>query len=186
MQAGIAAQRRSLVLLKNDAVGGKPVLPASTDALLYIEGIDEETAAGYGAVMSTPAEADLAIVRIGAPFEPRSELALEELFHAGSLAFDEATLGHLLEVAATVPTVVVIDLDRPAVIPELSAAVSGLIGAFGATDAVVLDLVFGNSSPTGKLPFELPSSMEAAEKQLSDLPADSENPLFPLGFGLTY
>ncbi len=186
MQAGVAAQRRSLVLLKNDTVAGTPLLPASTDALLYIEGIGEETAAGYGAVVETPAEADLAIVRIGTPFEPRSELALEELFHAGSLAFDDATLAHLLDIAATVPTVVVIDLDRPAVIPELAAAVAGLIGAFGATDTVVLDLIFGNSAPTGKLPFELPSSMEAVETQLSDLPADSENPLFPLGFGLSY
>ena len=80
----------------------------------------------------------------------------------------------------------VIDLDRPAVIPELAAAVAGLIGAFGASDAVLLDLIFGNASPTGKLPFELPSSMAAVAKQLSDLPADSENPLFPLGFGLSY
>ncbi|MEZ4531026.1 MAG: glycoside hydrolase family 3 N-terminal domain-containing protein [Thermomicrobiales bacterium] len=186
VQAGIAAQRRSLVLLKNEEIAGDPVLPAASDALLYIEGIDEDTAAGYGVVVNTPAEADLAIVRIGAPFEPRSELALEELFHAGSLAFDEATLAHLLEIAAAVPTVVAIELDRPAVIPELTAAVAGLIGVFGASDAVVLDLIFGNSSPTGKLPFELPSSMEAVLAQRSDLPADSKDPLFPLGFGLNY
>jgi beta-glucosidase len=185
-QAGITAQRRSLVLLKNGDIAGAPLLPASAEALLYIEGIEEEIAAGYGAVVGAPADADLAIVRVGAPFEPRSELGLEELFHAGSLAFDAQTLAHLLEVAAAVPTVVVIDLDRPAVIPELAAAAAGLIGAFGATDAVVLDLIFGNSSPTGKLPFELPSSMEAVERQLSDVPADSQNPLFPLGFGLSY
>jgi beta-glucosidase len=82
--------------------------------------------------------------------------------------------------------VVVIDLDRPAVIPELTAAAAGLIGAFGASDVVVLDLVFGNSAPTGQLPFELPSSLEAVERQRSDVPTDSENPLFPLGFGLSY
>ncbi len=186
VQAGIAAQRRSLVLLKNDRVADTPILPAPAEVLLYIEGIDEETAAGYGAVVSTPGEADLAVVRVAAPFEPRSELGLEELFHAGSLAFDAETLDHLLELAATVPTVVVIDLDRPAVIPELTAAVAGLIGAFGASDVVLLDLVFGNSAPTGQLPFELPSSLEAVERQRSDVPTDSENPLFPLGFGLSY
>jgi beta-glucosidase len=182
--AGIAAQRRALVLLKNDTVGELPVLPASADAHLYVEGIAEETAAGYGAVVPSPADADLAIVRIGAPFEPRAKLMLEDLFHAGSLAFDPETLAHLLDVAASVPTVVAIDLDRPAVIPELAAAVSGLIGVFGASDAVVLDLIFGNSTPTGVLPFELPSSMEAVQRQRSDLPADSDDPLFPLGFGL--
>lgn len=184
--AGIAAQRRSLVLLKNDEISGAPVLPANPDTSLYVEGIDEETAAGYGVVVDDPASADLAIIRIGAPFEPRDTLALESLFHAGSLAFDEESLAHLLEIAASLPTVVVIDLDRPAVIPELAAAAVGLIGAFGASDAIVLDLIFGSSSPTGTLPFELPSSMDAVRTQLSDVPADSENPLFPLGFGLTY
>lgn len=186
VQAGIAAQRRSLVLLKNDPIVGKPLLPASTQSILYVEGIAEGTAAGYGAVVPSPQEADLAIIRIGAPFEPRDRLGLEELFHAGSLAYEDATLSHVLEVASTVPTVIVIDLDRPAVIPELAAAVTGLIGAFGASDEVVLDLIFGNASPTGRLPFELPSSLDVVERQLSDLPADSENPLFPLGFGLTY
>lgn len=186
VSAGVAAQRRGLVLLKNERVAGEPLLPASSEALLYIEGIDEIIAAGYGAVVDSPVEADLAIVRIGAPFEPRAELGLENLFHAGSLAYDEDTLAHLLEVAAAVPTVIAMDLDRPAVIPELAAAVDGLIGVFGATDAVLLDLIFGNSAPAGKLPFELPSSEDAVLRQLSDLPADSENPLFPMGFGLTY
>jgi beta-glucosidase len=137
-------------------------------------------------VVDDLAAAELAIIRIGAPFEPRDTLALEHLFHAGSLAFDPETLAHLLDVAAAVPTVVVIDLDRPAVIPELAEAAAGLIGAFGASDAVVLDLIFGNSSPTGRLPFELPSSMDAVRAQLSDLPADSADPLFPIGFGLAY
>jgi beta-glucosidase len=184
--AGITAQRRSLVLLKNDAIAGAPALPANPDANLYVEGIGEETAASYGAVVADPAGADLAIIRIGAPFEPRDNLALEALFHAGSLAFDSDTLAHLLEVCATVPTVVVLDLDRPAVVPELGDAAAALIGAFGASDDVVLDLIFGNASPTGKLPFELPSSMDAVQAQLSDLPADSANPRYPLGFGLTY
>ncbi len=184
--AGIAAQRRSLVLLENDEIGGSPILPAKPGTNLYIEGIGEETAASYGVVVDDPASADLAIIRIGAPFEPRDELALEQLFHAGSLAFDAETLAHLLEVCAAAPTVVAIDLDRPAVIPELAAAAAGLIGAFGASDEVVLDLIFGNASPSGKLPFELPSSMDAVRAQLSDLPADSKNPLYPLGFGLSY
>ena len=37
---------------------------------------------------------------------------------------------------------------------------------------------------TGKLPFELPSSMDAVLRQKSDMPHDSENPLFDIGFGL--
>ncbi len=38
----------------------------------------------------------------------------------------------------------------------------------------------------GKLPFEMPSSMEAVRAQLEDVPHDSKAPLFPIGSGLTY
>lgn len=50
----------------------------------------------------------------------------------------------------------------------------------------ILDVIFGKFNPSGKLPFELPSSMEAVRKQMSDVPYDSENPLFPFGHGLSY
>ena len=49
-----------------------------------------------------------------------------------------------------------------------------------------MDLIFGKFKPTGKLPFELPSSMEAVYEQRSDVPYDSKNPCFEYGFGLTY
>ena len=45
-------------------------------------------------------------------------------------------------------------------------------------------MIFGHFSPTGKLPFELPSSMEAVGAQKEDVPYDSKNPLFAFGFGL--
>ncbi len=77
-------------------------------------------------------------------------------------------------------------LDRPAVIPEIADQSAALIANFGAGDAALLDLIFGRCAPTGKLPFELPSSMEAARQQKSDLPYDSENPLFSFGYGLSY
>jgi beta-glucosidase len=63
---------------------------------------------------------------------------------------------------------------------------AGLLGLFGVTDDVLLDAVFGRFSPAGKLPFELPSSMEAVRNQKEDVPYDSEGPLFPFGWGLTY
>ena len=51
---------------------------------------------------------------------------------------------------------------------------------------LVLDVVFGKSTPNAKLPFELPSSMEAVLEQHSDVPYDSKDPVFPFGHGLTY
>lgn len=47
-------------------------------------------------------------------------------------------------------------------------------------------MIFGQFNPGGKLPFEMPRSMEAVRAQKEDVPYDSENPLFPFGHGLSY
>ena len=85
-----------------------------------------------------------------------------------------------------VPTIVDIYLDRPAVMPEIAEACAGLVANFGASDAAVLDIIFGRFKPTATLPFELPSSMEAVRAQHPDVPHDSADPLFEHGFGLNY
>jgi beta-glucosidase len=85
-----------------------------------------------------------------------------------------------------VPTVVDIYLDRPAVVPEIANAAAALVADFGAEDSTVLDVVFGRADPGGRLPFELPSSMDAVREQKEDVPSDSRDPLFPLGHGLSY
>ncbi|MBP6440832.1 MAG: glycoside hydrolase family 3 C-terminal domain-containing protein, partial [Caldilineaceae bacterium] len=92
----------------------------------------------------------------------------------------------ILALLQAVPTIVVIYLDRPAVIPEINGMAKALLADYGASDAAVLDVLFGHASPEGNLPFELPSSMEAVHNQLADVPYDSENPLYRFGFGLSY
>ena len=84
------------------------------------------------------------------------------------------------------PTIVDIYLDRPAALPEIAERCAALLADFGAGDAALIDVMFGRVAPEGTLPFELPSSMEAVRKQKSDVPYDSENPLFPFGYGLRY
>jgi beta-glucosidase len=95
-------------------------------------------------------------------------------------------LEHLKAVMRVKPTVIDVYLDRPAVMRELAEGAAGLLGSFGASDRALLDVVFGRFAPTGRLPFELPRSMEAVERQKEDLPYDSEDPLFEFGFGLSY
>jgi beta-glucosidase len=85
-----------------------------------------------------------------------------------------------------VPTIVDIYLDRPAVIPEIAQQSAALLANFGASDAAVLDVIFGRFAPSGKLPFEMPASIEAVQRQKADVPYDSGDPLFPFGHGLTY
>ena len=50
----------------------------------------------------------------------------------------------------------------------------------------LLDVVFGNFNPNGKLPVEMPSSMEAVRNQKEDVPYDSKDPLYKFGYGLSY
>lgn len=185
-ERGEYAQRKSIVLLKNGDRGGAPALPLSGRPRLYIENVDRDVAARYGEIAERPEDADFAIVRVRAPYEQRNKNLLERLFHSGDLDFKEPEKGRILSLLRAVPTIVDIFLERPAVVPEIAAEATGLLADFGANDAALLDVVFGRFSPTGKLPFELPSSMEAVRNQKEDVPHDSEDPLFPFGFGLTY
>jgi beta-glucosidase len=184
-EAGEFAQRKAIVLLKNEASPQGNTLPLQGKPKIYVENLAPEAAARYGEVAATPEEADYAILRLQAPFEPRNGF-LERHFHAGKLDFDAEELSRILEICEKVPTIIDIYLDRPAVIPEIAAKCAGLLGNFGANDAAVLDVVFGAFTPSGKLPFELPGSVEAVKNQKEDVPYDSENPLFPFGFGLSY
>lgn len=179
-----AAQRRAMTLLKND----KNTLPLKKENLkIFVKNIKPEVAARYGTVVNTPQEADIAIVRLNTPFVPvKSDIPMAQGFHHGDLDFKGKDLQDVLDICKAAPTIVDIYLDRPAVMPEISKACKALVANYGASDAAVLDVMFGKARPEGKLPFELPSSMEAVRNQKEDLPRDSKNPLFPFGFGLQY
>ena len=179
--AGELAQRKSIVLLKNEGI-----LPLSGRPKIYVENIKPEVASQYGDVVDSPDQADFAILRLQAPYQPRNNIFLEVFFHAGDLDFKEPELSRILSIMRSLPTIIDIYLDRPAVIPDIAAASAGLVANFGANAAAVLDIIFGRFKPTAKLPFELPSSMEAVRAQKPDLPHDSQDPLFDYGFGLTY
>jgi len=180
-KVGELAQRKSIVLLKND----QQTLPLKNGLKIYIEGIKPEAIAQYGEVVDAPSKADIAILRLSAPYEKRKGF-MERFFHAGDLDFKEPEKSRILKILDHVPTVVDIYLERPAVIPEIAEKSAALLGNFGVNDGALLDIVFGKFAPQGKLPFELPSSMEAVKKQKEDLPYDSENPLFRFGHGLSY
>jgi len=184
--AGALAQRRAIVLLKNtERPDGGRLLPLRGRPRLYLEHVAHDVAARYGEIVARPGEADVAIVRASSPFEPRSGM-FERIFHAGDLDFAAEEKARILAIMAAVPTVFCITLERPTVMPEIVEHSAALLADFGASDDAVLDVAFGRCSPTAHLPFELPSSMEAVRQQKPDVPHDSENPLFPMGFGLGY
>ncbi|MBU1661957.1 MAG: glycoside hydrolase family 3 C-terminal domain-containing protein [Chloroflexi bacterium] len=181
--AGLDSQQRAMTLLKNES----QALPLKGQPKIFIKNIDPAVAARYTDVVATPEQADFAILRLDTPWVPvETNNPFARDFHHGDLDFKGEAKAEILSILQTVPTIVVLYLDRPAVIPEISAAAMALLGEYGAEDSAVLNVIFGKARPEGKLPFELPGSMEAVRNQKADVPYDSENPLYPFSFGLSY
>jgi len=185
------AQRRALVLLENQ--GGILPLRAkanNTTLRVYLRGISPEVATQRGwTVVTDPKQADVAIVRLAAPFETlHPQYVFGAMQHEGNLAFrdGEPEYEAFKQVSSVVPTVVTVYLDRPAILAPLKERARAVIANFGVSDVALLDVLVGRAKPEGKLPFELPSSMDAVLAQKSDVPHDSPRPLYPSGFGRRY
>ncbi len=178
------AQRKAQVILED---GGKPMTAQGVRTVwLYNVAPDEARRRGW-TVVSTPAEADLAIVRVNTPFE---RLHPHHFFGArqneGRLDFRDGDVEYeaIKQARAARRSIVAINLDRPAILTNVRDKVDVLIATFGASDAAVLDVATGQAKAEGRLPFELPSSMASVEAQDPARPDDSAAPLYPYGYGL--
>ncbi|MFE2773208.1 glycoside hydrolase family 3 protein [Microbacterium resistens] len=182
VEEGLAAQSDSLTLLTNtDAI-----LPLSRGVSVYAEGVDAEVLGGFATVVATPEEADVAILRIKAPFEDRDRGGFSAMFHSGSLEFPAEEHARLTRIAETVPTVIDVYLDRPAVLGGLEESARAVLADYGASDQAVLAVLFGDRGPQGALPFDLPRSDAAVIASRSDVAFDTEDPTFRFGHGLRY
>lgn len=70
------------------------------------------------------------------------------------------------------PVVVVLRLDKPAVVGEFEPFADAILVSFGVQNQAVLDIVSGRSEPSGLLPMQLPADMETVETQKEDVPRD--------------
>jgi hypothetical protein len=110
------------------------------------------------------------------------------MFHAGSLAYPPAEAERLAAIFAAVPTIVDVYLDRAAVIPEILDGAAALLVSYGSSADAFFDVVFGENGakPEGRLPFDLPRSMESVARSREDVPFDTADPLAKFGDGLSY
>jgi beta-glucosidase len=181
--AGEHAQAASMVLIREE----HPVLPVADGTTVYLDGLSSQSALEAGLdPTDDPAAASVAVIRIAAPFEPRDEYMLEAAFRAGSLEFGPEVVGRIAAIAASVPVVLVVQLDRPAIVTPLLEHSAVVIGDFGASDAAVLRVLKGQIVPAATLPFELPSSMAAVEASFSDVPGGSSTPIATAGTALRW
>ena len=197
VRAGRLAQSRSVTVLTNGPStfdrlragrardrSSAPVIPLSLpeQAPVYVSGLDADRVRARGlTVVDDPQDAALALVRLRAPFTHRDEYALEAFFHAGTLAFAKDLEDEVVAVAETVPTIVDVYLDRPALLNRIAGAAAAVTANWGTSDDAWLDVVLGVVEPAGRLPIEVPSSEQAVDTALADVPAGTLDPLFPLG-----
>jgi beta-glucosidase len=178
-EAGHRAQAEAVTVLKDNT------LPLGPAIRLYLDGVDPASAAGFGTVVDDPEDADVAIVRLQAPFEARNDYFLEAMTHQGSLDFPADVIDRITALGRRVPVVLDVYLDRPAILTPLEPLVRALVVNFGASDAALLDALTGRITPRGRLPVELPRSMDAVRNSRPDVPSDTLDPLFPVGAGRT-
>jgi beta-glucosidase len=124
--------------------------------------------------------ADAVIVVIGE--DPYAEMVGDR----ENLNLSEADIAVLNTVKSSgVPMVVVLLSGRPMIINEVLNDADGFLAAWlpGTEGGGIVDVIFGEHNPSGKLSVTWPASME----QIPINSGDSEyEPLFPLGFGLNY
>ncbi|MEY4052440.1 MAG: hypothetical protein RIR64_1425, partial [Bacteroidota bacterium] len=121
---GIEAQQKSLVLLKNDA----NILPLKAGTKIFLEGFNKEETKGLTNKVNDAEAADVIVLKIGTPDNAGSEkYILQRLFNHGSLAFSDKEEARLLKIIQSKPTITVINLQRPAVIPSINKYSKALI-----------------------------------------------------------
>ncbi len=106
----------------------------------------------------------------------------------GDLSFKpgNADYDKLVAISGKTKIIATIFLSRPAILTNIKDKTAALIGNFGASDDALFNVIEGKEKARGKLPFELPSSMQAIEAQSPSTPHDSKQPLYKIGYGIKY
>lgn len=175
--AGHRAQARSVTVLTDEGA-----LPLSGMLRVHAPEMSPDAVRDAGFMpMTHPADADVVILRLTAPFEPRDAYMLESGFRAGSLEFDPAVIGRVESFARHAPVVVVVYLDRPAVLTPLVPHARALVAEFGTSDRALLDALTGRIESEGRLPFQIPATAAAAASSLPDVAGGLSDVLFDYG-----
>ena len=188
IKLGREAQKQSMVLLKNDST-----LPLEKNINIFVDGFNAKSIV-HGNVVSDIKDADVIVSYVHTVFNGNQPSGIDRLvdnvlssiFPNQDLNFSQEILERLEKFSSIKPLIVIVDLNRPAILDSINQMSSALVGTFGVDESVIFETLFGESKPTGRLPFEIPSSMKEVNEQLEDVPDDTMNPTFKFGFGLTY
>jgi beta-glucosidase len=190
IEEGLDAQRKSVVLLSNK----DNTLPLPKDINIFVDGMNKAEASNFGNVVESPENADYVLLFLNTVFNGNQPSGIDRVLdNMLSTMFPNMDLNYSDEINEKIERysrvsklIIISDLNRPAILTTAYEKSFGLVGTFGVQDLVILETIFGDNNPTGKLPFEIPSSMEAVENQYPDVADDTENPIFKFGHGLSY
>jgi hypothetical protein len=204
----LRAALESITLLKNDGI-----LPLSKNSKILVAGLrsnDIESLAGGWTGYPQPGITIMEAIRSKITSEgqilqvlsdvseaqnlaAQSDVAIavvgeEQYIHTSPWGPEQLSLIKAIHETGT-PTIVVILMARPYIIPWCAENASAILSIYqpgtrgGEATAEVL---FGDYNPIGKLPFQIPRSMEQVEAQHEDIPFDIDDPLYDYGHGLSY
>ncbi|WP_127125822.1 glycoside hydrolase family 3 protein [Georgenia sp. SYP-B2076] len=185
-----SAHRRSLVLLRND----RGLLPLAADGAapvrLYVEAFtgtdpEEETAkvrreaadafaSGAGVeVVGSVEEATHALLWVRPAMSLLNDTPDKEL----SIALDSETgidADRIVEIERTLPTILAVTFSNPWLLDKVAPGAAAVVGTFGALTDALVDLVRGDVTPSGKLPYTIPADQQAVLGKHSDIPGADE------------
>lgn len=199
------AQLESIILLTNE----DKTLPLKKNQKIYVEGVDSKIASQYADVVSDPKDADIIIYRnlsVDNSKDPiqqlqKKGLGVEEMqkemtkiFAAQAntpvdISYPSSFWDRVKELSATgKPVVFVVNpTGSEVVLPkDLKTVTKASLMVFDISDNALMDVITGKFNPVGKLPFEIPASMQDVKEQKEDVPFDSPHKAFPYGWGLSY
>lgn len=144
------------------------------------EGISEQAKATLSADGTTEESFDAAIVVIGEDPYTEMEGDSETLYLSD---VDKQTIANVQ--ALNIPYTIVLITGRPLIVTEEIEAANAFMVAWlpGTEGDGVSDVLFGDVSPSGKLSFSWPKDMDNVPVNFDD---DDYNPLYKIGYGLSY
>ncbi|MDA7794647.1 glycoside hydrolase family 3 C-terminal domain-containing protein [Flavobacteriales bacterium] len=151
-----------------------------TEGTTIWEGISEQAKATLSADGTTEESFDAAIVVIGEDPYTEMEGDSETLYLSD---VDKQTIANVQ--ALNIPYTIVLITGRPLIVTEEIEAANAFMVAWlpGTEGDGVSDVLFGDVSPSGKLSFSWPKDMDNVPVNFDD---DDYNPLYKIGYGLSY
>ena len=128
----------------------------------------------------------------GSPFESFTNRTYKGKSVTTKNSFDMKMVNETKMKMGTKPVLLLVDVSNPMVFSEIEKNASAIIVHFGVQDQALMDIITGESEPSGLLPFQMPADMKTVEEQSEDVPrdmncfVDSNGNKYDFGFGMNW